>query len=165
LTFDLESHLHTFSILAIYFERFDLATSFSVGDTSSEYLGHGSISRSWVQGQGHSSVKVDGLISRSRSQNSGSVQLCAPLGHDLILCLWSVQAAKVDGATASSCSSDSSTGIRDWLRMHCPELVMEGLLTSISFRICSLFCKKKVLGNWLPSIQQLTALVECGLNM
>jgi len=64
---------YCFSIQALSFECLKVATSFSAWKYTF------SISRSF------SSFKVTGLISRSRSQNSGSVHVCAPLGHNLIL--------------------------------------------------------------------------------
>jgi len=58
LIFDLESYFRIFPAQAIPFEWLYLETSFLYGDTASEYLGHGSVSSSWVQGQGHSSAKA-----------------------------------------------------------------------------------------------------------
>ena len=42
--------------------------------------------------------------------------------------MWPVQV--VDEVHVASCS-DKSEGMRNWLRQHCPQLVMEGLLTCI----------------------------------
>jgi len=38
-------------------------------DTSSEYLGHSSVSRSWVQGQGHGSAKAVGATQKLLAKN------------------------------------------------------------------------------------------------
>jgi len=72
LTFDRESYFCTSSTQAIYFEWLGLVTLFSVW----RYIFR--ISRS------RSSFKVMGLISRSRSQNSSTAQVYAPLGDSLI---------------------------------------------------------------------------------
>jgi len=58
LTFDLESYFCTFSTQAIPLQWLDLATSFSIWRYSSEYLGHGSVLRSWIQVQSHGSEKA-----------------------------------------------------------------------------------------------------------
>jgi len=55
--------------------------------------------------------------------------------------MWSLQAG--DEAHGAS-SSSKAPAIRDWLRMHCPELVMEGLLSGIVlvqiFSVLFYFC-------------------------
>jgi len=58
MTFDFENFFRIFSIQATTVEWLYLAISFSDGCTSSEYLGHIRVSRSWVQGQGHGSEKA-----------------------------------------------------------------------------------------------------------
>jgi len=73
---DLETYFHTFSIQALSFECVKIAALFLVW----RYIFR--ISRS------PSSFKVMALISRSRSQNSISTQVCAPLGYSLILLLF-----------------------------------------------------------------------------
>jgi len=67
LAFDLESYSCTSSFQAVYFEWLDIATSFSVWRYIFRIL------------KSQLSFKVMGLISRSQLQNSGSVQVCAPL--------------------------------------------------------------------------------------
>jgi len=57
VTFDLESYFRTFSIQAIL-NGLTYQSYFQFGNTSSEYLGHSSVSRSWVQGQGYGNEKA-----------------------------------------------------------------------------------------------------------
>jgi len=49
LDFDLETYFRIFPAWAILLNGFTLQLHFWYGDTSSEYLGHGLFSRSWVQ--------------------------------------------------------------------------------------------------------------------
>jgi len=65
-TFDLESYFRTFSVQVMYFKWLVLATSFSVWRYTFRVF------------KSPSRFKVMGLISRSRLQNSGSAQVCAP---------------------------------------------------------------------------------------
>jgi len=58
LTVDLESYYRIFPAQAMPFEWLYIATSFWYIDTFLEYLGTGSVSRSRVQSQGHSSAKA-----------------------------------------------------------------------------------------------------------
>jgi len=57
VTFDLEL-ISYFLIQIIPFEWLYIAISFLFGDTSSEYLAHGSVSGSWLQSQGHTCEKA-----------------------------------------------------------------------------------------------------------
>jgi len=64
--------------------------------------------------------------------------------------MWSLQAGgEVHGASSSS----TAPGIRDWLRTHCPQLVMEGLLSSIVlvqiFSVLFYFCPPLFLTSYL----------------
>jgi len=58
LTFDLESYFRILQLRLYLSNGFTWQLYVWYGDTSSDYLGHSLVSKSWVQGQDHSSAKA-----------------------------------------------------------------------------------------------------------